>query len=136
MGPLQTTTVLVITAIGVLGFIGAARAIRIVRQHDRVVFGLSVRRRPALAARPWATSRVRARSTDRGPRHLVGSARTVSGARASGIWAGQAEAGAANGRSPEPGRPLISARTIRGRLTEAVAPDPGDVLSVDRREDP
>jgi hypothetical protein len=67
VGPLRTTILLMIIAIGVLGFIAAARAIRIVRQHDRVVFGLSVRRRQALAARTWATSRVRALSTDRGP---------------------------------------------------------------------
>jgi hypothetical protein len=136
VGPLRTTILLVIIAIGVLGFIAAARAIRIVRQHDRVVFGLSVRRRQALAARTWATSRVRARSTDRGPDTSSGLRGPVSGARTSGIRAGQTEAGAANGRLPERGRPLISARKIRGRLTKAVAPDPGDVLSVDRREDP
>jgi hypothetical protein len=66
VGPLRTAILLMIIAIGILGFIAAARAIRIVRQHDRVVFGLSVRRRQALAARTWATSRVWARSTDRG----------------------------------------------------------------------
>jgi len=68
VGPLRTAILLMIIAIGVLGFTAAARAIRIVRQHDRVVFGLSVRRRPTLAARTWATSRVSGpRSTDRGP---------------------------------------------------------------------
>jgi hypothetical protein len=67
VGPLQMTILLVIIAIGVVGFIAAARAVRIVRQHDRVLFRLSVRRLPTPALRTWATSRVRTRSTGRGP---------------------------------------------------------------------